>query len=197
MRPNSLPSRVTERRAKGSSECDHKHGLHVSARGRGLPHRVSRLARREPHRRDTRGASWSMEPGADGLERLRTWNRLLADARYAAIAWPEEWGGRGAGLMEQVVFAEEMQRAERTGNPQSDRPLQHRSRDHRARIRRAETHAAPPHAPRRRHLVSGLLGARRRLRPRVATNHGRARRRLLDRERSEDVEHARAHGQLV
>jgi alkylation response protein AidB-like acyl-CoA dehydrogenase len=61
------------------------------------------------------GTSWSMEPGAGGLERLRTWNRLLADARYAAIAWPEEWGGRGAGLMEQVVFAEEMQRASAPG----------------------------------------------------------------------------------
>ncbi|MDQ1534663.1 MAG: hypothetical protein QOF28_2424 [Actinomycetota bacterium] len=60
-------------------------------------------------------ASWSMEPGVDGLEWLRTWNRLLADARYAAIAWPEEWGGRGAGLMEQVVFAEEMQRASAPG----------------------------------------------------------------------------------
>jgi alkylation response protein AidB-like acyl-CoA dehydrogenase len=56
-------------------------------------------------------AGSSMDPGAEGLERLRTWNRILADARYAAIAWPEEWGGRGAGLMEQVVFAEEMDRA--------------------------------------------------------------------------------------
>ena len=45
------------------------------------------------------------------LDRLREWNRTLADARYAAIAWPEEWGGRGAGVMEQVVFAEEMHRA--------------------------------------------------------------------------------------
>ena len=34
---------------------------------------------------------------ASALERLRAWNRTLADARYAAIAWPEEWGGRGAG----------------------------------------------------------------------------------------------------
>ena len=40
---------------------------------------------------------------------------MLADARYAAIAWPEEWGGRGAGLMEQVVFAEEMHRARAPG----------------------------------------------------------------------------------
>jgi alkylation response protein AidB-like acyl-CoA dehydrogenase len=45
------------------------------------------------------------------IERLRAWNRTLADARYAAIAWPAEYGGRGAGLMEQVVYAEEMQGA--------------------------------------------------------------------------------------
>jgi alkylation response protein AidB-like acyl-CoA dehydrogenase len=45
------------------------------------------------------------------IERLRAWNRTLADARYAAIAWPPEYGGRGASLMEQVVYAEEMHRA--------------------------------------------------------------------------------------
>ena len=48
------------------------------------------LARRRPRR-------GSMEIGGERLERLRAWNRTLADARYAAIAWPEEWGGRGAG----------------------------------------------------------------------------------------------------
>ncbi|HEV8208165.1 MAG TPA: acyl-CoA dehydrogenase [Acidimicrobiia bacterium] len=47
----------------------------------------------------------------DRIERLREWNRTLADARYAAIAWPPEYGGRGASLMEQVVYAEEMHRA--------------------------------------------------------------------------------------
>jgi alkylation response protein AidB-like acyl-CoA dehydrogenase len=47
----------------------------------------------------------------DRIERLRAWNRTLADARYAAIAWPPEYGGRDASLMEQVVYAEEMHRA--------------------------------------------------------------------------------------
>lgn len=45
------------------------------------------------------------------IKRLQAWNRTLADAQYAAIAWPPEYGGRGAGLMEQVVYAEEMHRA--------------------------------------------------------------------------------------
>src|SRR3989440_2012760 len=45
------------------------------------------------------------------IERLKEWNRTLAGDRYAAIAWPPEYGGRGASLMEQVVYAEEMHRA--------------------------------------------------------------------------------------
>ena len=57
------------------------------------------------------GVGGALDPGPDLLARLRDWNRALADARYAAIAWPEEWGGRGAGIVEQVVYAEEMHRA--------------------------------------------------------------------------------------
>jgi alkylation response protein AidB-like acyl-CoA dehydrogenase len=48
----------------------------------------------------------------DQLDALRRWNRKLAEAGYAAISWPAEYGGRGAGVMEQVVLAEEMHRAE-------------------------------------------------------------------------------------
>src|SRR5439155_23173624 len=44
-----------------------------------------------------------LEPGSQALERMRAWNRTLADARYAAIAWPDGYGGRGAGRMEPVV----------------------------------------------------------------------------------------------
>jgi alkylation response protein AidB-like acyl-CoA dehydrogenase len=46
------------------------------------------------------------------LEALRNWNRKMAEAGYAAISWPAEYGGRGAGVMEQVVLAEEMHRAQ-------------------------------------------------------------------------------------
>jgi alkylation response protein AidB-like acyl-CoA dehydrogenase len=66
------------------------------------------------------GLGFSMEMGPERLAKLREWNRKLADARYAAIAWPEEYGGRGAGIMEQLVFVEEMHRA---GAPGTLNPL--------------------------------------------------------------------------
>lgn len=61
------------------------------------------------------GLGASMEIAPELLERLRDWNRRLADAGYAAIAWPVEYGGRGAGILEQVVYAEEMHRARAPG----------------------------------------------------------------------------------
>ena len=44
---------------------------------------------------------------ADALERLRAWDRTMADAGWAAISWPVEYGGRGASILEQLVFTEE------------------------------------------------------------------------------------------
>jgi len=38
---------------------------------------------------------------------LRSWDRTMADAGWAAIAWPVEYGGRGATALEQLVFTEE------------------------------------------------------------------------------------------
>lgn len=44
------------------------------------------------------------------LDLLRAWNRTLADDGWAAPAWPVEYGGRGAGVAEQLVYLEEMSR---------------------------------------------------------------------------------------
>src|SRR5215212_9126040 len=41
----------------------------------------------------------------------RDWQRKLHDAGYAGLSWPEEYGGRGATLIEQALFNEEMVRA--------------------------------------------------------------------------------------
>jgi len=59
--------------------------------------------------------SLAVERDSEELVAHRAWNRELADARYAAIAWPEEYGGRGAGVIDQVVWAEEMDRARAPG----------------------------------------------------------------------------------
>ncbi|HEY7927559.1 MAG: acyl-CoA dehydrogenase family protein [Candidatus Dormibacteria bacterium] len=39
------------------------------------------------------------------------WQRTLFDAGYSGISWPREHGGRGATLMEQAIFNEELVRA--------------------------------------------------------------------------------------
>ena len=45
------------------------------------------------------------------FEKLRTWNRTMADADWAAVSWPREYGGRGATVLEQLVYTEETTRA--------------------------------------------------------------------------------------
>lgn len=41
------------------------------------------------------------------FEKLRAFNRTMADAGWAAVSWPEEYGGRGATVLEQLVYTEE------------------------------------------------------------------------------------------
>ena len=51
-------------------------------------------------------------PDVDGnLELLRRWNATLADAGWAAPAWPKEFGGRDASIAEQLAWLEEMSAA--------------------------------------------------------------------------------------
>src|SRR5260370_15792635 len=39
---------------------------------------------------------------------LKAWQRKLYDGGWAGISWPKEYGGRGASLMQQVIFWQEM-----------------------------------------------------------------------------------------
>jgi alkylation response protein AidB-like acyl-CoA dehydrogenase len=59
-----------------------------------------------------RGLRFEMEAGRDWVARMKAWSARLADAGYATIAWPAEFGGRGAGLLEQVALAEELDHAQ-------------------------------------------------------------------------------------
>ncbi len=182
-----LPLRAAHRRRT------HKHGLPLPRRGRGVPQGVPGLARREP-RPELAGdglGGMSIEFGGERLERLRAWNRTLADARYAAIAWPEEWGGRGAGR----DGAGRLRRGDaprpRAGHAQPARAVEHRARDHRARHRGAEAELLP------RMLRGDDIWCQGFSEPNAGSDLaslrmlGGARRRQLDRERPEDVEHAR------
>lgn len=45
------------------------------------------------------------------IDALRAWNRQLADAGWAAPAWPAVHGGRDAGIDGQIAYLEEMSRA--------------------------------------------------------------------------------------
>ncbi len=47
----------------------------------------------------------------DAWDARREWNATLADAGWAAVSWPERFGGRDAGLAEQLAYHEEMARA--------------------------------------------------------------------------------------
>ena len=61
------------------------------------------------------------ERGTDeAFEAQRHWNATLFDAGWSSIAWPVEFGGRAAGLPEQLAYSEEMARV---GAPGSVNPI--------------------------------------------------------------------------
>jgi alkylation response protein AidB-like acyl-CoA dehydrogenase len=48
------------------------------------------------------------EPLDARFEYLKRWQRKLFEGGWAGISWPKEYGGRGASLMQQVIFWQEM-----------------------------------------------------------------------------------------
>jgi len=54
------------------------------------------------------------EPEGDvaGFEFRRSWQRALHEAGWAGVSWPKEYGGRGATLVEQAIYNEELARAQ-------------------------------------------------------------------------------------
>ncbi|HEX8000552.1 MAG TPA: acyl-CoA dehydrogenase [Pyrinomonadaceae bacterium] len=58
-----------------------------------------------------KGGRLGSEDSADYIEYLRGWQRALYEGGWAGISWPKAFGGRGATLMEQAIFQEEMARA--------------------------------------------------------------------------------------
>ena len=50
-------------------------------------------------------------PDKETFDLRRAWQRTMYDAGWVGAAWPQEYGGRGATLLEQVIFEEEYTRA--------------------------------------------------------------------------------------
>src|SRR3954452_8693203 len=48
----------------------------------------------------------------DGFDVRVAWERELGEAGFIGLGWPEEFGGRGASLAQQVIWAEEYTRAQ-------------------------------------------------------------------------------------
>src|SRR5215471_3689558 len=55
--------------------------------------------------------------GRYDLEVARRWDRKLYEGGWACVAWPREYGGRESGVMEQLIYEEEMPRADAPGHP--------------------------------------------------------------------------------
>jgi alkylation response protein AidB-like acyl-CoA dehydrogenase len=49
---------------------------------------------------------------AEGFAAHRAWEQAMYEARWSVVSWPEEYGGRGLGLLEWLVFEEEYYRAQ-------------------------------------------------------------------------------------
>ena len=48
---------------------------------------------------------------AEGFEQHRAWEARLAADRWSVVGWPTEYGGRGLGIVEWLIFEEEYHRA--------------------------------------------------------------------------------------
>jgi len=57
----------------------------------------------------TAGRHRGSDPSA--FDTLRAWDAAVADAGWGAVSWPQEYGGRGATVLEQLAYAEETTQA--------------------------------------------------------------------------------------
>jgi len=49
---------------------------------------------------------------AEGFEAHRAWEQRMYDDRWSVVNWPEEFGGRGVGIVEWLIFEEEYWRVQ-------------------------------------------------------------------------------------
>jgi len=59
---------------------------------------------------DLRPENAARLPDEERLRQLRAWQHQLAGAHWVGITWPRAYGGRDAGIPEQIAYVEEMSR---------------------------------------------------------------------------------------
>ena len=137
------------------------------------------------------------EPLQTRFEYMRKWQKTLYDGGWAGLSWPPEYGGRGANLMQQVIFWQEMARADAPpiagdmGLGMIGPTIIHFGTDEQKKEHLREDSA------RRQHMEPGFFRARRRLRscqPEVRSPPGG---RPLHREWPEGVDQLWLGGGLV
>jgi len=57
--------------------------------------------------REALSSSATLAGDDERWHRVREWHRRLYQAGYLALHWPKEWGGAGAGLVEQAIYQDE------------------------------------------------------------------------------------------
>ena len=142
----------------------------ASPRRKRLPRGSAHLHRKRDSR--PRSAARSATAGASARTMSSSAQRILNAKGWAVPRWPVEWGGQPAGRpVQRYIFMEEMQQA----------PCRRRLPFNfdmvgpviaRLRHRGAEAPLPAAHRQSRRLVVPGLLRAGRRLRPRLAEDHG-------------------------
>ena len=124
----------------------------------------------------------------------RAFERKLAERGWLTMAWPEEYGGTGATNVRQAIMKEECTyfRAPYGGGPGAQATglvgptlMVHGTDEQKRRF-------LPPIARGEHYWCQGFSRAGRRLRPRVAADARRARRRRLRDQRPEDLDLGRA-----
>jgi len=51
---------------------------------------------------------WQPQASSEDLQFLKAWQKKVYDGGWAGVSWPKEYGGRGASLVERVIFDQEM-----------------------------------------------------------------------------------------
>ena len=126
--------------------------------------------------------------GLDEIQAAKLWQKRKYDAGWACIRWPEEYGGRGASAIEQVIWNQEEGQFAVPGSVfgigqgmAAPTLMAWASEEH-------KREHLPPARVRRAHLVPVVQRAGGRFRPRGATHACRTRRGRMGYQRAEDLD---------